>query len=184
MDNFNQLVNDPTIYSVIKAFQAETFAKLNVMRIGVIDEVLADNEVRCSITNKKLMPYFHTQLNQFLQKEVNIMASSIAYFKNNNITDLSLFTMLDNNAKQLINLYSTYTNVKTDDLYNSFINLYKLILNSCNYAKLVSLNCSYNALSFAGFSFAGSDITFFSARNRKYSTSTLTLYLMRPNSEK
>ena len=55
MDNFNQLVNDPTIYSVIKAFQAETFAKLNVMRIGVIDEVLADNEVRCSITNKKLL---------------------------------------------------------------------------------------------------------------------------------
>ena len=54
-DNFNQLVNDPTIFSVIKAFQAETFAKLNVMRIGVIDEVLADNEVRCSITNKKLM---------------------------------------------------------------------------------------------------------------------------------
>ena len=53
-DNFNQLVNDPTIFSVIKAFQAETFAKLNVMRIGVIDEVLADNEVRCSITNKKL----------------------------------------------------------------------------------------------------------------------------------
>ena len=55
MDYFNQLVNDPTIYSVIKAFQTETFAKLNVMRIGVIDEVLADNEVRCSITNKKLM---------------------------------------------------------------------------------------------------------------------------------
>jgi len=55
MDNFNQLVNDPTIFSVIKAFQAETFAKLNVMRIGVIDEVLADNEVRCSITNKKLL---------------------------------------------------------------------------------------------------------------------------------
>lgn len=54
-DNFNQLVNDPTIFSVIKAFQAETFAKLNVMRIGVIDEVLADNEVRCSITNKKLI---------------------------------------------------------------------------------------------------------------------------------
>lgn len=54
-DNFNQLVNDPTIFSVIKAFQQETFAKLNVMRIGVIDEVLADNEVRCSITNKKLI---------------------------------------------------------------------------------------------------------------------------------
>lgn len=55
MDNFNQLVNDPTIFSVIKAFQAETFAKLNVMRIGVIDEILANNEVRCSITNKKLL---------------------------------------------------------------------------------------------------------------------------------
>ena len=55
MDNFNQLTNDPTIFSVIMAFQAETFAKLNVMRIGVIDEVLADNEVRCSITNKKLL---------------------------------------------------------------------------------------------------------------------------------
>ena len=54
-DNFNQLVNDPTIFSVIKAFQKETFAKLNVMRIGVIDEVLVDNEVRCSITNKKLL---------------------------------------------------------------------------------------------------------------------------------
>lgn len=55
MDYFNQLVNDVDIYQVIKAFQAETFAKLNVMRIGVIDEVLADNEVRCSITNKKLI---------------------------------------------------------------------------------------------------------------------------------
>jgi len=55
MDNFNQLVNDVDIYQVIKAFQTETFAKLNVMRIGVIDEVLADNEVRCSITNKKLI---------------------------------------------------------------------------------------------------------------------------------
>lgn len=55
MDYFNQLVNDVDIYQVIKAFQTETFAKLNVMRIGVIDEVLADNEVRCSITNKKLI---------------------------------------------------------------------------------------------------------------------------------
>lgn len=55
MDYFNQLVNNVDIYQVIKAFQTETFAKLNVMRIGVIDEVLADNEVRCSITNKKLI---------------------------------------------------------------------------------------------------------------------------------
>jgi hypothetical protein len=51
MDNFN----DIDLLQVIRAFQQETFAKLNVMRIGIIEEVLADNEVRCSITNKKLI---------------------------------------------------------------------------------------------------------------------------------
>ena len=55
MDNFNSLVNDVDLYQVLKAFQTETFSKLNVMKIGIIDEVLADNEVRCSITNKKLI---------------------------------------------------------------------------------------------------------------------------------
>jgi hypothetical protein len=51
MDNFN----DIDLLQVIRAFQQETFAKLNVMRIGIIEEVLVDNEVRCSITNKKLI---------------------------------------------------------------------------------------------------------------------------------
>ena len=54
-DNFNSLVNDVDLFQVMKAFQTETFSKLNVMKIGIIDEVLADNEVRCSITNKKLI---------------------------------------------------------------------------------------------------------------------------------
>lgn len=51
MDNFN----DIDLLQVIRAFQQETFAKLNVMRIGIIEEVLTDNKVRCSITNKKLI---------------------------------------------------------------------------------------------------------------------------------
>lgn len=54
-DNFNQLVNDPDIFQLLRASQQEIFSKINVMRIGIIDEILADNEVRCSITNKKLM---------------------------------------------------------------------------------------------------------------------------------
>lgn len=36
-------------------FEHQLLAKLNCMRIGIIDEVLDGNEVRCSITNKKLM---------------------------------------------------------------------------------------------------------------------------------
>ena len=55
MDNFNALSNDIDIFKLLKMAQHETFSKLNVMRIGVIDEVLENNEVRCSITNKKLM---------------------------------------------------------------------------------------------------------------------------------
>ena len=54
-DRFTSYTNKPTLFSVIKAFQQETFAKLNCMRIGVIDEILPNNEVKCSITNKKLM---------------------------------------------------------------------------------------------------------------------------------
>ena len=139
-------IKETADYNVFRFKWPTPYAPYQINKPGYLMDILDDSITGngVGITNKKLMPYFHTQLNQFLQKEVNIMASSIAYFKNNNVADLSLFTMLDNNAKQLINLYSTYTNVNTDDLYNSFINLYKLILNSCNYAKLVSLNCSYN----------------------------------------
>ena len=53
--SFNQFASQPTLLSVIRAFQEETFAKLNCMRIGIIEEVLSINEVRCSITNKQLM---------------------------------------------------------------------------------------------------------------------------------
>lgn len=53
-DRFTDFTSTPTLYSVIKAFQQETFAKLNCMKIGVIDEILENNTVRCSITNKKL----------------------------------------------------------------------------------------------------------------------------------
>lgn len=54
-DNFNGLTNQPTLLTVLKMFEHQIFAKLNCMRIGIIDEILDNNEVRCSITNKKLM---------------------------------------------------------------------------------------------------------------------------------
>lgn len=54
-DNFQAYTNKPNLYMVLKAFQDETFAKLNCMKIGVIDEILENNEVKCSITNKMLM---------------------------------------------------------------------------------------------------------------------------------
>lgn len=54
-DSFNSLVNTPNLYMLMKAFQNETFAKLNCMKIGIIDKILPDNKVQCSITNKKLM---------------------------------------------------------------------------------------------------------------------------------
>lgn len=37
IDRFTNYTNKPTLYSVIKAFQQETFAKLNCMKIGIID---------------------------------------------------------------------------------------------------------------------------------------------------
>lgn len=55
IDRFTNYTNKPTLYSVIKAFQQETFAKLNCMKIGIIDEILLNNQVRCSITNKKIV---------------------------------------------------------------------------------------------------------------------------------
>ena len=54
-DNFNNFTNQPVLLTVLKMFEHQIFAKLNCMRIGIIDEILDNNEVRCSITNKKLM---------------------------------------------------------------------------------------------------------------------------------
>ena len=54
-DNFQGLTDQPTLSTVLNAKQKETFARLNCMRIGIIDEILVDNEVRCSITNKMLV---------------------------------------------------------------------------------------------------------------------------------
>ena len=54
-DNFRDLTDEPTLSSVLSAKQKETFARLNCMRIGIIDEILPNNEVRCSITNKMLI---------------------------------------------------------------------------------------------------------------------------------
>lgn len=54
-NNFNELNNNISLLSVLRALQNETFAKLNCMRIGIIEEILPNNEVRCSITNKRLM---------------------------------------------------------------------------------------------------------------------------------
>lgn len=49
------LMIEPDIADYVKAVQQETFAKLNCMRIGLINEILPNNEVQCLITNKKLM---------------------------------------------------------------------------------------------------------------------------------
>ena len=55
ISDFNELSNDITLLTVLRALKHEIFAHLNCMRIGIIDEILPNNEVRCSITNKKLM---------------------------------------------------------------------------------------------------------------------------------
>lgn len=49
------LMINPDIMDYVKAVQKETFAKLNCMRIGLINQILPNNEVQCLITNKKLM---------------------------------------------------------------------------------------------------------------------------------
>lgn len=54
-NNVNEFGSQADLLKVIRAFQNEVYAKLNVMRIGIIDEVLENNEVRCSITNKMLI---------------------------------------------------------------------------------------------------------------------------------
>lgn len=55
MNFFNSMTNTPTLESVLNAFEHYLFTKLNCMKIGIIDEILPDNEVKCLITNKKLM---------------------------------------------------------------------------------------------------------------------------------
>lgn len=47
--------SDVDLIDVLKALQQETFSTLNVMKIGIIQEVLDNNEVKCSITNKILI---------------------------------------------------------------------------------------------------------------------------------
>ena len=54
-DSFNTLVNKPSLLTVIRAFQQETYSKLNCVKLAIIDEVLTNNEVRCSVVNKRLM---------------------------------------------------------------------------------------------------------------------------------
>ena len=49
------LMINPDVQDYVRAIQQETFAKLNCMRIGLINEILPNNEVQCLITNKKLM---------------------------------------------------------------------------------------------------------------------------------
>lgn len=49
------LMINPDVVDYVKAIQQETFAKLNCMRIGLINQILPNNEVQCLITNKKLM---------------------------------------------------------------------------------------------------------------------------------
>lgn len=53
--SFNSMNSNISLLTVLRALQDEIFASLNCMRIGVIDEILPNNEVKCSITNKKLM---------------------------------------------------------------------------------------------------------------------------------
>lgn len=54
-NNFNALNTQMDLFRVIKQFQHETFAKLNCMRIGIIDKIISSNEVQCSITNKQFI---------------------------------------------------------------------------------------------------------------------------------
>ncbi len=54
-DNFNDKAGEVNLLRVIRAFQDETFAKTNCMRIGIIKEVISTDIVKCLITNKKLM---------------------------------------------------------------------------------------------------------------------------------
>lgn len=51
----NDYNNNIGLVEVLRAFQQETISKLNVMKIGIIDEVLENNEVKCLITNKRLL---------------------------------------------------------------------------------------------------------------------------------
>ncbi len=54
-NNFNALNTQMDLFRVIKQFQHETFAKLNCMRIGIIDKIISSTEVQCSITNKQFI---------------------------------------------------------------------------------------------------------------------------------
>ena len=49
------LMKDVDAQDYVRAIQQETFARLNCMRIGLINQILPNNEVQCLITNKKLM---------------------------------------------------------------------------------------------------------------------------------
>lgn len=54
--NFNEYSsNQINLETLLNLKQEETFAKLNCMRIGIIQEILDNNTVICSITNKKTL---------------------------------------------------------------------------------------------------------------------------------
>lgn len=55
MNNFDLNTNENSIDSVLDSFETYLFSKLNVMRIGVIKEILENNKVICSIANKRLI---------------------------------------------------------------------------------------------------------------------------------
>ena len=45
----------PTLITVLQGLSEQICAQINCMRIGLIDEVLDNNQVKCSITNKMLI---------------------------------------------------------------------------------------------------------------------------------
>lgn len=55
MNNFDSNANENSIDSVLDSFETYLFSKLNVMRIGIIKEILENNRIICSITNKRLV---------------------------------------------------------------------------------------------------------------------------------
>lgn len=55
MLDFNIFADSTSLDSVFDTFETYLFQKLNVMRIGIIQEVLENNTIRCSICNKKLL---------------------------------------------------------------------------------------------------------------------------------
>lgn len=54
-ENFTQYAEEPSLSGAFDKFETYLFQKLNVLRLGVIQEVLENNQVKCSFVNKRLV---------------------------------------------------------------------------------------------------------------------------------